>query len=59
MAFVVPRSDAARADAIIAATALLLSPHERIRRLEFVDSIPRSLSGKILRRLLRDRRADR
>jgi acyl-coenzyme A synthetase/AMP-(fatty) acid ligase len=31
-----------------------VSPHKRVRRLEFVDQIPRSPSGKILRRLITD-----
>jgi thioester reductase-like protein len=30
----------------------LVAPHKRIRRLEIVDKIPKSASGKILRRLL-------
>jgi acyl-coenzyme A synthetase/AMP-(fatty) acid ligase len=31
-----------------------VAPHKRIRALEIVDAIPKSPSGKILRRLLRD-----
>jgi acyl-coenzyme A synthetase/AMP-(fatty) acid ligase len=31
-----------------------VSPHKKVRRLEFVDQIPKSPSGKILRRLLVD-----
>ena len=31
-----------------------VSPHKRIRQLEFVPQIPKSPSGKILRRLLVD-----
>jgi acyl-coenzyme A synthetase/AMP-(fatty) acid ligase len=30
-------------------------PHKRIRVVELVEEIPKSPSGKILRRLLRDR----
>jgi len=29
--------------------------HKKIRRLEFIDQIPKSSSGKILRRVLVDR----
>jgi acyl-CoA synthetase (AMP-forming)/AMP-acid ligase II len=32
-----------------------VSPQKRLRRVEVVDAIPRSASGKILRRQLRDR----
>ena len=32
-----------------------VAPHKRIRHLEFVDQIPKSASGKILRRVLIDR----
>jgi acyl-coenzyme A synthetase/AMP-(fatty) acid ligase len=31
-----------------------VAPHKRIRHLEFVDKIPKSPSGKILRRVLVD-----
>ena len=31
-----------------------VSPHKKVRQLEFVDQIPKSPSGKILRRLLVD-----
>ena len=31
-----------------------VAPYKRIREIEFVDEIPKSASGKILRRLLRD-----
>jgi acyl-coenzyme A synthetase/AMP-(fatty) acid ligase len=40
---------------LIAFVAARVSPHKRIRRLEFVAEIPKSPSGKILRRLLKDR----
>jgi acyl-coenzyme A synthetase/AMP-(fatty) acid ligase len=32
-----------------------VAPHKRIRAIELVAEIPKSPSGKILRRLLRDR----
>jgi acyl-coenzyme A synthetase/AMP-(fatty) acid ligase len=32
-----------------------VSPHKKVRRLEFVDQIPKSASGKILRRVLVER----
>jgi acyl-coenzyme A synthetase/AMP-(fatty) acid ligase len=32
-----------------------VAPHKRVRAFELVDEIPKSPSGKILRRLLRDR----
>jgi acyl-CoA synthetase (AMP-forming)/AMP-acid ligase II len=53
-AFVVPTvpggGDAAE---LIRFVADRVAPHERIRRVEFVDAIPKSPSGKILRRLLK------
>jgi acyl-CoA synthetase (AMP-forming)/AMP-acid ligase II len=36
-----------------------VAPHKRIRQLEFVDQIPKSASGKILRRLLVQKDRDR
>jgi acyl-coenzyme A synthetase/AMP-(fatty) acid ligase len=32
-----------------------VAPHKKIRRVEVVDQIPKSPTGKILRRVLRDR----
>jgi acyl-CoA synthetase (AMP-forming)/AMP-acid ligase II len=43
------------ADAIMAWLAGRVAPHKRVRKLEFIDQIPKSASGKILRRLLIDR----
>jgi acyl-CoA synthetase (AMP-forming)/AMP-acid ligase II len=55
-AFVVLKSDA-DADEIMKFVADRVAPYKKIRMLEFIDSIPKSPSGKILRRLLiqRDR----
>ena len=56
-AFVVKKSEIA-ADELLAWVASRVAPHKKVRRLEFIDQIPKSPSGKILRRLLveRDRR---
>jgi acyl-CoA synthetase (AMP-forming)/AMP-acid ligase II len=60
-AFVVLKADEASqalsADALMAFVAARVAPHKRIRRVEFVDKIPKSASGKILRRLLVQRDA--
>jgi len=53
-AFVV-RTDAAGAvtpDELMAFVASHVAPYKKIRKLEFIDQIPKSASGKILRRLL-------
>ena len=50
-AFVVLQS-AASADEIMDFVTQRVSPHKRIRQVEFVDQIPKSPAGKILRRLL-------
>jgi acyl-coenzyme A synthetase/AMP-(fatty) acid ligase len=50
--------DASRAttsEAIMGWVAGRVAPHKRIRHLEFIDQIPKSASGKILRRVLIDR----
>jgi acyl-CoA synthetase (AMP-forming)/AMP-acid ligase II len=52
-AFVVLKTDrAASADELIAFVAARVSPHKKIRLVEFVEQIPKSPSGKILRRVL-------
>ena len=60
-AFVVLKADdasrAATPEAIMAFVAERVAPHKRIRRVEFIDQIPKSASGKILRRLLVQRDA--
>jgi acyl-CoA synthetase (AMP-forming)/AMP-acid ligase II len=53
-AFVV-RKAPATAEELMAYVAAQVAPYKKVRRLEFVDAIPKSPSGKILRRLLKDR----
>ena len=55
MACVVPAGDDLDTDALMAWVAERVAPYKRIRAVEIVDEIPKSASGKILRRLLRDR----
>lgn len=50
-AFVVARVDTS-AEAIMDFVADRVAPHKKIRELEFIEQIPKSLSGKILRRVL-------
>jgi len=55
-AFVVRRANAeVTAEAIMAYVADRVAPHKKVRAIEFIDSIPKVPSGKILRRELRDR----
>jgi acyl-coenzyme A synthetase/AMP-(fatty) acid ligase len=42
---------------LIAYVSERVAPYKRIREVEFVDEIPKSASGKILRRLLREQHA--
>jgi len=55
-AFVVLKPDAASkattGEVIMAFVAERVAPHKRIRHLEFIEQIPKSSSGKILRRML-------
>ena len=53
-AFVVLRGEAT-AEAILDYVAARVAPYKRIRRIEFIDQIPKSASGKILRRVLVER----
>ena len=53
-AFVVLKG-AATAEELMAYVAERVTPYKKVRRLEFIDAIPKSASGKILRRLLKDR----
>jgi acyl-CoA synthetase (AMP-forming)/AMP-acid ligase II len=48
-------SRATSADALMGWVAARVAPHKRIRHVEFIDQIPKSASGKILRRVLIDR----
>ena len=58
-AFVVPAGDELDADELMAFVAEQVAPHKQIRLVEFVDEIPKSPSGKILRRVLEGARAGR
>lgn len=57
MAFVVrqpgPDGDALDGDAVMAFAAAKVAPFKKIRRVEFIEAVPKSASGKILRRMLR------
>jgi acyl-CoA synthetase (AMP-forming)/AMP-acid ligase II len=59
LAYVVLKPDAAAretsADALMAWVAEQVAPHKRIRHVRFTDQIPKSASGKVLRRVLLDR----
>ena len=55
-AFVVLKpATTATADALMAWVAERVAPHKRIREVQFIDQIPKSATGKILRRLLMQR----
>ena len=56
-AFVVPAGDTVDAKALMAFVAERVAPQKRVRLVEVIDEIPKSPSGKILRRLLKDREA--
>ena len=53
-AFVVLR-DEATPEELMAYVAERVAPYKKVRRIEFVDAIPKSAAGKILRRLLVER----
>jgi acyl-CoA synthetase (AMP-forming)/AMP-acid ligase II len=55
-AFVV-RRDSISAEDLMAFVAARVAPYKKVRRVEFVEQIPKSASGKILRRVLREREA--
>ena len=53
-AFVVTQSDAELTEAdVIEFVAAKVAPHKKVRAVEFIDVIPKSASGKILRKDLR------
>jgi acyl-coenzyme A synthetase/AMP-(fatty) acid ligase len=51
----VVREGEVQADALMAYVAERVAVHMRVREVEFVDEIPKSASGKILRRVLVER----
>ena len=55
MAFVV-RKDGACLDAaeLMSFVAARVAPHKKVRAVEFIDEIPKSPAGKILRRVLKE-----
>jgi acyl-CoA synthetase (AMP-forming)/AMP-acid ligase II len=53
-AFVVARAPL-EAEAVMAFVAERVAPHKKVRQVEFIDEIPKALSGKILRRVLIER----
>jgi acyl-CoA synthetase (AMP-forming)/AMP-acid ligase II len=55
-AFVVA-DDGVDADELIAYVAERVAPYKKVREVEFVDEVPKSASGKILRRVLREQHA--
>lgn len=55
-AFIVPAPDSGlTAEEVMGFVAENVAPHKKIRRVEFIESIPKSTSGKILRKDLRAR----
>jgi acyl-CoA synthetase (AMP-forming)/AMP-acid ligase II len=54
MAFVVAATEAFDAQAVMQFVGAQVAPHKQIRKLALIDEIPKSPSGKILRRVLRD-----
>ncbi|HZD69513.1 MAG TPA: 4-coumarate--CoA ligase family protein, partial [Actinomycetes bacterium] len=53
-AFVVASAELSAAE-VVAWVAERVAPHKKVRAVEFVEEIPKSLSGKILRRVLMER----
>jgi long-chain acyl-CoA synthetase len=48
------QGDGVDGDQLVACVAGRVSPHKRIRAVRFTDALPRSPSGKLLRRVLSD-----
>jgi acyl-CoA synthetase (AMP-forming)/AMP-acid ligase II len=57
-AFVVRRSEVTESE-LLAYVADLVAPHKKVRAVEFIDAIPKSPAGKILRRILKERERGR
>lgn len=57
-AFVVLRT-AGTAEELMAFVAARVAPYKKVREIEFIDQIPKSASGKILRRVLVERERGR
>ena len=59
-AFIVAAPDSGLTeDEVMAFVAEQVAPHKKVRRVEFIDAIPKSTSGKILRKDLRARESPR
>jgi acyl-CoA synthetase (AMP-forming)/AMP-acid ligase II len=54
-AFVVRADESLTAEAVMAHVAGHVAPQKKVRRVEFIDAIPKTASGKILRRELVER----
>jgi len=57
-AFVVHKADLT-AEEVIAFVAQRVAPHKKVRAVEFMDQLPKSLTGKLLRRVLIDREREK
>lgn len=54
-----PAAQDLTADDVMAYVAGQVAPYKKVRRVEFIEAVPRAASGKILRRELRDREKQR
>jgi acyl-coenzyme A synthetase/AMP-(fatty) acid ligase len=57
-AFVVRKGEVT-AEEVIAFVAGRVAPHKKIRAVEFLDQLPKSLTGKLLRRVLIEQERER